>query len=70
MSKQAIILTAPQGWGKTRQASALMQQHGCAEVVDDWHPNQPLRAGALHLTNLPPADLEPLRSNVVAHGWK
>lgn len=54
----AIILSAPQGWGKTRQAEALKREFGCTSVVDDWHPRKHLTPGALHLTNMHPGDLE------------
>lgn len=45
-----VILTGPQGCGKTRHAPALMQHLGCAKVVDEWWPGQRLVPGALHLT--------------------
>lgn len=70
MHKQITILTAPQGWGKTRHAQQWKAQHGCTSVVDDWFPGQALKAGALHLTNAHPNELTHMRCKVVALGWK
>ena len=66
----AVVLSAPQGWGKTRKAAALMTEFGCTSVVDEWMPGPNFRFGALHLTN------ERLDSGsfngvlVVARGWE
>ncbi len=69
---KTIILTAPQGWGKTRKAQALRQELGCTSVVDDWYLGDPLKPGALHLTNAHPGCLrnnEPEPYKLVVRGW-
>ncbi|MCF8156417.1 MAG: hypothetical protein K9K35_10465 [Rhodoferax sp.] len=70
---KTTILTAPAGWGKTRNAAALATEFGCTQVVDEWTPAAPLTIihGALHLTNVPPSALRGLRlnCNLVARGW-
>ncbi len=53
-----IILSAPQGWGKTRQKAALQVEFKCHRVIDDWHPSLGTCPGALHLTSMHPGDLE------------
>lgn len=53
-----IILSAPQGWGKTRQKYQLQVEFKCRHVIDDWHPNLGTCPGALHLTSMHPSDLE------------
>lgn len=53
-----IILSAPQGWGKTRQKAALQVEFNCRHVIDNWHPRMGTCPGALHLTSMHPGDLE------------
>ena len=50
-SAKTIILSAPQGWGKTTHADALQAHFGCIGVVDCWHAGLAIKAGHLHLTN-------------------
>ena len=69
---KTIILTAPQGWGKTRNAQALRQELGCAHVVDDWYHGRPLQIGALHLTHEHPSSFrnnKPDLARLVSRGW-
>lgn len=46
-----VVLSGPQGCGKTRHAAELMRLLGSDRVIDDWWPGQPLVPGALHLTH-------------------
>lgn len=46
-----VVLSGPQGCGKTRHAAELMRLLGCDRVIDEWWPGQPLVPGALHLTH-------------------
>ena len=48
---RTTVVYAPQGWGKTRQVESLRRSHKCIDIVDEWLPGEPLRPGALHLTN-------------------
>jgi hypothetical protein len=68
----AVVLSAPQGWGKTRHASALMAEHRCHTVVDGWTPRiEPIKPGALHLTNVHPGEIPAMPGvRVVSRGWK
>lgn len=54
----AVIFSAPQGWGKSRNAQALMQEFGCTSVVENWWPGQPVKHCALHLTHAPRSELK------------
>jgi len=47
----AVIFSAPQAWGKTRNAKHLASEHGCKKIVDGWSVGDPLKPGAIHLTN-------------------
>lgn len=47
----AVILSLPQGAGKTLVAHRLAAELGLRWVVDPWSPGQPLLRGALHLTS-------------------
>lgn len=82
---KAIILSAPPGWGKTRNAEALRREFGCTRVVDGWNPrSDAVIPGALHLTNVHLTNVHPadmrladtlalgLKGNVhlVVRGWK
>lgn len=69
---KTIILTAPQGWGKTRNAETLRQEFQCTQVVEEWRPGHCTVEGALHLTNVPPSEIDPgylLTADLVARGW-
>lgn len=74
MKRYPVVFSAPQGWGKTRHAQALMKQYGCTSVVDNWMPHMPLVNGAIHLTNMPPSPtlVRHLRSyeyQFISQGW-
>lgn len=72
MTAAAIILSAPQGWGKTRQADQLQAEFNCRHVVDEWHPCMGLRPGALHLTSMHPGDIEDFgipAEDIHRRGW-
>jgi hypothetical protein len=72
MTVKTIILTAPQGWGKTTNAEALRQEFGCNRVVDNWKPMDCTFEGALHLTNTPPHQIPDgwlLHAELVERGW-
>lgn len=47
-----VILSLPQGTGKTALAEQLAKQLRCGRIVDEWAPGKPIYAGALHLTNV------------------
>ena len=69
---KTIILTAPPGWGKTRNAEALRQEFGCRLVVDGWKPTHATVEGALHLTNVHPQQIPSgylLTAELVSRGW-
>lgn len=69
---KTIILTAPPGWGKTRNAQALCAEFGCNQVVDDWVYGTRPTPGALHLTNLHPSEFrnnKPEVATLVSRGW-
>lgn len=66
-----IILSTPRT-SNAADAEALRIEYGCASVVADWHPNLPLQAGALHITNMHPGDLEDWGidvSSIKLRGW-
>lgn len=50
---EPVIVTGPQGCGKTLAAERLRRKYGCREVCDEWWPGAPLRPGVLHLTHVP-----------------
>lgn len=69
---KTIILTAPQGWGKTRNAEALRTELGCSTVVDEWYPPMAITLGALHLTHVQAQHIDPaymLHADLVSRGW-
>ncbi len=45
-----VIVTGPQGCGKTLHAAKLKAHFGCTSVVDEWWSGDPIVPGALHLT--------------------
>lgn len=53
---RTVIVCGPKGCGKTLHATALRQLFECTSVVDDWLPARGLADGALHLTQMFPAD--------------
>lgn len=48
-----IVITAPQGAGKSQHATALQAVFGSSRLVDEWDGVTPLQAGDLALTNAP-----------------
>jgi tRNA A37 N6-isopentenylltransferase MiaA len=48
-----VIVSGPQGCGKTRHAAMLAKLYGCQSIVDDWYPGMRTVSGALHLTHEP-----------------
>lgn len=49
------ILWMPQGSGKSNAAGEVAKALGCTSVVHEWNPGQPMTPGALHLSNVIPA---------------
>lgn len=47
-----VIVVAPQGEGKTRNAQALAARFGCSFIVDEWDGKSTLAPGTLALTNV------------------
>lgn len=68
---KTVILSAPQGWGKTTNAAGLQAEFGCTSIVDGWSSNDCITKGALHLTNQPPHELKAIarRVPVIVRGW-
>lgn len=50
---RAVVVVAPEGAGKTKNASRIATALGCSRIVDDWNGKQPLQPGELALTNMP-----------------
>lgn len=48
-----VVISAPQGAGKTRHAEQLREMFGCTCIVDDWDGCSVPPPGALVLTHLP-----------------
>ncbi|WP_428719110.1 hypothetical protein [Undibacterium curvum] len=69
LQETTIVFSAPQAWGKTRNAAQLAAQFKCSEIVDDWQPGDPLKPQAIHLTCAEPVELAHLRCKVIARGW-
>ncbi|WP_195178896.1 dATP/dGTP diphosphohydrolase domain-containing protein [Mesorhizobium sp. INR15] len=46
-----VIVSGPQGCGKTTNALALMKFFGCDTLIDGWCDGQPVVPHALHLTS-------------------
>jgi hypothetical protein len=55
---KTVILSLPQGMGKTTIAAALAQHLGIQGIKDEWAPNQPIEPGCLHLTHLAISELQ------------
>lgn len=67
--KQTVIFSAPQGWGKSAKAKALLEKFGCSAVIDGWQPGCPVYPGMLHLTNAAPDQITvPSDCMVVLYG--
>lgn len=68
-----VVFSAPQAWGKTRNATQLRNKFSCRYIVDGWDTTQPLKEGAIHLTNLHPDTLRdrmPACVVLVERGWQ
>lgn len=70
-----VILSAPQGWGKTRHAVALCRELGKANAVDLEPDTLRLYPDVLYLTNLPPGAGELQRwvnrgVTLIYRGWQ
>lgn len=48
---KTVILSMPQGMGKSLLAVELAERLGCRAIVDEWTSDTELVAGALHLTH-------------------
>lgn len=48
--QKAVILSLPQGAGKSTIAQCMAARLGCFLIVDEWRVGQSLIQGALHLT--------------------
>lgn len=72
---QAVIFTAPQGWGVNQHINTLKKVFDAELVVENWHPHMGLVPGALHLTIITPTDLADWRqavgddTQVIDSGW-
>lgn len=51
---KSVLITGPEGCGKTLHAEALRQHFNCATIVDDWTPKDGIVPGALLLTRATP----------------
>jgi hypothetical protein len=49
---KTVILSLPQGAGKSTIADQLAARLRCSHIVDEWDPGLPIYSGALHLTNI------------------
>ncbi|NMG64911.1 hypothetical protein GPA19_08125 [Azoarcus indigens] len=56
--KHPIIVTAPQGTGKTRYAQQLADALDRRFVLDEFDGSQPLRPDTLALTHIHPDELD------------
>lgn len=52
-ARQGVVITGPQGSGKTRHAEALRAHFGLAHILDDesWRPGDAVPADTLVLTH-------------------
>lgn len=67
----AVIFSAPQGWGKTRHAQDLAIRYNCTSVIDEWSPGDPIKPGALHLTSTHPSQVQvDMSVTLVSGGWE
>lgn len=51
INKRIVIVSGPQGCGKTRFAEQLSDVFGCERIVDEWDGESELQPGDLALTN-------------------
>ena len=51
---KSVLITGPEGCGKTLHAEALRQHFGCVGIVDDWAPKDGIVEGSLLLTRMKP----------------
>ncbi|ATG94795.1 hypothetical protein CQB05_12760 [Paracidovorax citrulli] len=66
---KAVIFSAPQGWGKSTKAKALLDEFGCSAVIEEWQPGDSVHPGMLHLTHAAPDQIAtPPNCVVVARG--
>lgn len=63
-NNRAVIVTGPQGSGKSRAAQALLRHFRLHCLVEEWEPGQPVVPCALHLTH------EPLQAHPDADVWQ
>lgn len=67
---KTVIFSAPQGWGKSVRAKALLDEFGCSAVIEEWQPGDIVHPGMLHLTNAAPDQIAArLHCEVVSRGW-
>ena len=52
-----IIVSGPQGCGKTTVSASLARRLGCTEIVDDWDGRSRLPVNSLALTSEPISSL-------------
>lgn len=68
---KTVVFSAPEGWGKTRNAPQLAAEFGCKHWRDGWAPGVPLSTGCIHFTNVHPSQIPPLPGiRVVNRGWE
>ncbi len=51
---KSVLITGPEGCGKTLHAEALRQHFGCATILDNWTPKDGIVPDALLLTRAVP----------------
>lgn len=54
---QAVIFTAPHGWGVNQHINTLKKVFDVELVVENWYPHMDVTPGALHLTHCSPPAL-------------
>jgi len=50
--KRIVIVSGPQGCGKTQVAEGLREVFDCERVVDEWNGKTELQPGDVAVTNL------------------
>lgn len=60
-----LIVSGPQGCGKTRLAQEIAAHFGLSGLVDDWDGKSDLPKGALALTSVPVTELNAGRHQVI-----
>ena len=61
-----LIVTGPQGCGKTRRAAEIAAHFGLSGLVDDWDGKSALPDGALVLTSVPADQLKAGKCRVMS----